>query len=112
MLHPTEPPSPVRTTVAHLLRILARRSQREVAETIGVKQATLASWESGKSVPQLDRARRLALEYGIPVDLVDAVVEVHPLGLSPDEHARPGQVVAVLRIAVDNAETDATRLDR
>jgi transcriptional regulator with XRE-family HTH domain len=113
MLHPAATaPTPVRTTVAYLCRILSRRSQREVADAIGVKTETLRSWEAGRSTPQLDRARRLAGEYGIPVDLVDAVVEVQALGLDPDTNAKPGQVVAVLRIPERSGHLQTTGLDR
>ena len=110
MLHPSEPPGKVTTTALHLLRLLARRSQREVAEAIGCKQETLARWERGNTTPDLRMARSLAQIYGIPVDLVDAVVEIETLGLDPETIARPGQAIAVLRIPADRAP-DAQRLE-
>jgi DNA-binding XRE family transcriptional regulator len=50
------------------LRVNKRMQQKKVAEILGVTPATLASWESGKTVPNILQAQRLANMYGANLD--------------------------------------------
>lgn len=45
----------------------ARKSQRAVAEALGVRQPTISRWEAGESAPSLEVLRRLADLYGTRV---------------------------------------------
>ncbi|MDO5379014.1 MAG: helix-turn-helix domain-containing protein [Clostridia bacterium] len=50
------------------LRRLSRRTQEEVAEQIGVSRQALAKWESGETLPDIERCRLLAQLYGVSLD--------------------------------------------
>lgn len=50
------------------LRRLSRRTQEEVAERIGVSRQALAKWESGETLPDIERCRLLAQLYGVSLD--------------------------------------------
>lgn len=43
-------------------------SQKELAEVLGSKETTVASWEQGKSLPSIDMLYRLAKYYGKTMD--------------------------------------------
>ena len=49
-------------------RVNAGLTQRDVAVKLGVSTNTVINWESGKSLPSVAVARRLAELYGIPLD--------------------------------------------
>lgn len=54
-------------------KMLAARKQRgmtqeELAERIGVSRQALAKWESGETVPDIERAASAAAILGIPLD--------------------------------------------
>ena len=42
------------------LRKMYRLTQEDVAEKVGVTRQSVAKWESGESVPDLDKCRMLA----------------------------------------------------
>jgi transcriptional regulator with XRE-family HTH domain len=48
------------------------RSQREIAELFGVKRESVALWESGRTMPQAGKLRRLAAYLGISLDALVA----------------------------------------
>lgn len=52
--------------------LLARKkcnlTQEELAEKIGVSRQTVAKWESGESLPDIERASDLAAALGITLD--------------------------------------------
>ncbi len=50
------------------LRRLSRRTQEDVAEQIGVSRQALAKWESGETLPDIERSRLLAQLYGVSLD--------------------------------------------
>lgn len=50
------------------LRRLARRTQESVAEQVGVTRQALAKWESGETLPDIERCRLLAQLYGVSLD--------------------------------------------
>lgn len=43
-------------------------SQKELAEIIGSKETTVASWEQGRSLPSIDMLYRLAKYYNKSLD--------------------------------------------
>lgn len=48
-------------------RVNAGLSQAEVAKSLKVSQASVASWESGLSSPRIQRAMKMAELYGLSV---------------------------------------------
>lgn len=50
------------------LRLLVGASQEEIAEVAGVSRQAYAKWESGASVPDVERCMRLAEHYGVTLD--------------------------------------------
>ncbi len=50
------------------LRRLSRRTQEDVAEQIGVSRQALAKWESGETLPDIERSRLLAQLYGVSLN--------------------------------------------
>ncbi len=52
-------------------RVNAELTQREVAEKMGVSVQTVVNWESGKTVPNIEVARKLSLLYKMPLDSID-----------------------------------------
>ena len=50
------------------LRRLRRLTQEDVAEKVGVSRQAVAKWESGETVPDLDRCRVLAELFGVSLD--------------------------------------------
>lgn len=64
-----------------LKRLRQQRSltQTQVADTVGVKQRTYASWESGRTEPAASHVSALAVCFAVSAD--------HLLGLSPTPSA-------------------------
>ena len=50
------------------LRKLNRMTQEDVAEKVGVTRQAIAKWESGETVPDLDKCRLLADVFGVSLD--------------------------------------------
>lgn len=51
-----------------MLRGLHGFSQEELAEKIGISRQAYAKWESGATVPDIDKCRLLAAVYGVTLD--------------------------------------------
>ncbi|MGX8699162.1 MAG: helix-turn-helix transcriptional regulator, partial [bacterium] len=51
-----------------MLRKLNGFTQEELAEKIGISRQAYAKWESGATVPDLEKAARLAEVYGVTLD--------------------------------------------
>ena len=47
------------------LRKIHDLTQEELAEKIGVTRQAIAKWESGETVPDLDKCRMLAEVFGV-----------------------------------------------
>ncbi|MCL2549237.1 MAG: helix-turn-helix domain-containing protein [Symbiobacteriaceae bacterium] len=65
-----------------LLRIAAGLTQQKVAEEIGRKQTTVASWETGQSQPDINTLFRLCDLYGVSVNIFadsEEVFSQHPI---------------------------------
>lgn len=48
-----------------MLRNLNGFSQEEIAERIGISRQAYAKWESGKTVPDIEKCSLLAEAYGV-----------------------------------------------
>ncbi len=53
------------------------KTQSQIAESLGVTQASVCDWETGKALLKLADVRRVAKAYGLkPVDLIPGEVEL------------------------------------
>ena len=52
-------------------RIDAGYKQKEVAEIVGVTEATIISWETGKTSPKMEHSQKLSELYRIPLAYMD-----------------------------------------
>ena len=50
------------------LRKINDLTQEELAEKVGVTRQAIAKWESGETVPDLEKCRLLAETYGVSLD--------------------------------------------
>ena len=51
-----------------MLRKLNGYSQEQIAEKIDISRHAYAKWESGATIPDIDKAARLAQVYGVTLD--------------------------------------------
>ena len=51
-----------------MLRNMHGLSQEDISETIGISRQAYAKWESGATVPDIERCKCLADYYGVTVD--------------------------------------------
>ena len=51
-----------------MLRKLNGYSQEQISEKIGISRQAYAKWESGATIPDIDRAALLAEVYGVTLD--------------------------------------------
>lgn len=66
-----------------LLRDLHALSQEQLAEQIGISRQAYARWESGATVPDIEKCKRLADFYGITIDGLLKTETEETLGLIP-----------------------------
>ena len=50
------------------MRKVLQLTQEDVAEKLGVTRQSVAKWESGESIPDLDKCKQLAEIFGVSVD--------------------------------------------
>lgn len=50
------------------MRKMRRMTQEEVAEKVGVTRQAVAKWESGETVPDLEKCKTLAELFGVSLD--------------------------------------------
>ena len=50
------------------LRKLHQMTQEELAEIVGVSRQAVAKWESGESIPDIEKSRLLAEAFGVSLD--------------------------------------------
>ena len=50
------------------LRKLRQMTQEDIAESVGVTRQAIAKWESGETVPDLEKCRLLAEVFGVSLD--------------------------------------------
>ena len=58
-----------------MLRSIHGYSQEEVAEKIGISRQAYAKWESGKTVPDIEKCSLLAEVYGVTIDSLVKKIE-------------------------------------
>ncbi len=59
-----------------ILRSIHGYSQEDVAEKIGISRQAYAKWESGATIPDVEKCARLAREYGTTVDALLKTEEI------------------------------------
>ena len=50
------------------LRKLNHMTQEDIAEKLGVTRQAVAKWESGETIPDLEKSRQLAEVFGVSLD--------------------------------------------
>lgn len=66
------------------LRKINRMSQEELAEKVNVSRQTLSKWETGESLPDIDKCKLLAEIFDVSMDdLVNYESSVQGLGVPP-----------------------------
>ena len=66
-----------------MLRSLHGFSQEEIAERIGISRQAYAKWESGATVPDVEKCRLLAEVYGTTVDGLLRTTTEESVGVIP-----------------------------
>ena len=66
-----------------MLRKLNGYSQEQIAEKIDISRQAYAKWESGATVPDIDKAARLAQVYGVTVDGLLKTEKTEGVGMIP-----------------------------
>ena len=66
-----------------MLRKLNGYSQEQIAEKIDISRQAYAKWESGATVPDIDKAARLAQVYGVTVDGLLKTDKTEGVGMIP-----------------------------
>ena len=66
-----------------MLRKMNGWSQEQVAEKIDISRQAYAKWESGATIPDIDRAARLAEVYGVSLDSLMKTETAEGLGTIP-----------------------------
>ena len=66
-----------------MLRKLNGYSQEQIAEKIGISRQAYAKWESGATIPDIDKAARAAEVYGVTLDGLIRTENVDGVGLLP-----------------------------
>ena len=66
-----------------MLRNINGYSQEEIAEKIGISRQAYAKWESGPTVPDIEKCSLLAKVYGTTLDSLVSTVSVEGIGVLP-----------------------------
>ncbi len=66
-----------------MLRKLKGYSQEQIAQKIGISRQAYAKWESGTTIPDVDRAARLAEVYGVTLDSLMKTETTDGVGMIP-----------------------------
>jgi len=66
-----------------MLRRLNSYSQEQVAEKIGISRQAYAKWETGATVPDVDKAASLAQIYGVTLDGLLKTETIEGVGIVP-----------------------------
>ena len=66
-----------------MLRKLNGYSQEQIAEKIGVSRQAYAKWESGATIPDIERASCLAQLYGVSLDSLMKTETAEGIGAIP-----------------------------
>lgn len=66
-----------------MLRRLNSYSQEQVAEKIGISRQAYAKWETGATVPDVEKAASLAQIYGVTLDSLLKTETIEGVGIVP-----------------------------
>ena len=66
-----------------MLRNMHGYSQEEIAGKIGISRQAYAKWESGATIPDVEKCSLLASVYGTTIDSLVSTVEVEGIGMLP-----------------------------
>ena len=66
-----------------MLRKLNGYSQEQIAEKIEISRQAYAKWESGATIPDIEKAARLAEVYGVTIDGLMKTLTVEGVGVLP-----------------------------
>ena len=66
-----------------MLRNIHGFSQEAIAEKIGISRQAYAKWESGATVPDVEKAEKLAKVYGITIDSLLKTQTAEGVGMIP-----------------------------
>lgn len=75
-----------------VLRVMANLTQAEVAEKLGVNQATVSGWEQGQYKPSAASVARLAEAYGVSEAKILKGIELATAARANAEGRGPGRV--------------------
>lgn len=66
-----------------MLRGILGYSQEEIAGKIGISRQAYAKWETGATVPDIEKCRLLAQEYGVTIDSLVKTESAEGIGVLP-----------------------------
>lgn len=66
-----------------MLRKVNGYSQERIAEKIGISRQAYAKWENGETIPDIEKAARLAEVYGVTIDGLMKTMTVDGVGTMP-----------------------------
>ena len=66
-----------------MLRRMNGYSQEHVAEKIGISRQAYAKWESGATIPDIEKASLLAQMYGVTLDSLLKTEDIEGVGILP-----------------------------
>ncbi len=66
-----------------MLRKLNGYSQEQIAEKIGISRQAYAKWESGLTIPDIEKAAQLSRVYGVTLDGLMKTETVEGIGILP-----------------------------
>ena len=66
-----------------MLRTMYEMSQEEIAVKIGISRQAYAKWESGATVPDIEKCKRLADFYDITIDSLLKTTTEDKIGMIP-----------------------------
>ena len=66
-----------------MLRNIHGYSQEEIAEKIGISRQAYAKWESGATIPDIEKCSMLARVYGTTLDSLVRTESVEGIGVLP-----------------------------
>lgn len=66
-----------------MLRNIHGYSQEEIAEKINISRQAYAKWESGATIPDIEKCSRLAAVYGVTIDELIKTETADGIGMIP-----------------------------
>ena len=66
-----------------MLRKMNGYSQEQIAEKIGISRQAYAKWESGATVPDIEKASQIAEVYGVTIDGLMKTESLNGIGTLP-----------------------------